>query len=623
VFLGLTKRSISGDVHTYTNVINCAVRCGKLPEALDFFEEMKAKELEPNVVTLTVLMKGFCEAGDVKGAKQLFDQETSSKAGLVPNLRTVNTLLRGCVRCGGHLSTATETFAKLKTWGLEPDESCLTAVVGLLCRALQFDTAKSLLDAYASDSGLPALSTGLLVPAAHLSLATCGALLGDRWLAVTAALDDAERALEASEAQALDSKILERFESHRKIDAAAENGASDSKPTEKKRGCKKGAAKEGEASTAGFEVDMFGNVRARDTGMKSSKRQSVKLFEAHRGDEIRLEIEDLRRLCVEKQNLRAPAGQASKRAGVAYAETLKRVLPLGVGADDSGNAGSTAARTAQRLAQDFGLGEVAAAAGPKAAARVAAHLEACFDPDSGCIDFDALFPPAPPQDLQLASAGRGGAPFARTARGAPVKMELASGHGEWAAAQAREDPAARWVCVELRHDRVAATAARMHLQGLANLAAVGPVDAGRLLGKFVAPGSVDEVFVNHPEPPERTGEFAGQGAHLLTDAFFAKVARALKPKGTCTIVTDNMAYALALARSVAARDDLGSARLLRRGPHYQDLHETVGGVKVWVGQPGAECGHVKRASSFFDRMWTKGQKTKRFTLFLENQAQES
>ena len=39
-------------------------------------------------------------------------------------------------------------------------------------------------------------------------------------------------------------------------------------------------------------------------------------------------------------------------------------------------------------------------------------------------------------------------------------------------------------------------------------------------------------------------------------------------------------------------------------------------VEIWRGEPGAECGHVEDASSYFDRMWNKGKKKKRWILFL-------
>ena len=41
-------------------------------------------------------------------------------------------------------------------------------------------------------------------------------------------------------------------------------------------------------------------------------------------------------------------------------------------------------------------------------------------------------------------------------------------------------------------------------------------------------------------------------------------------------------------------------------------------IEIWRGEPGTECGHVcEDASSYFDRMWIKGKKKKRWFLFLQ------
>jgi|AntAceMinimDraft_1070359.scaffolds.fasta_scaffold179287_1 tRNA (guanine-N7-)-methyltransferase len=126
-------------------------------------------------------------------------------------------------------------------------------------------------------------------------------------------------------------------------------------------------------------------------------------------------------------------------------------------------------------------------------------------------------------------------------------MEICSGQGEWVCAQAKADPTARWVAVELRHDRVADAVARMHLARVPNLCLVGPSDARHVLRHRIAPGSLDCVFVNHPEPPERTsgGSADSDGQHLLDAPFLALLARALKPQGTLTLVTDSAPYVAA------------------------------------------------------------------------------
>jgi len=594
-FRGLTKRGVPGDVHTYTNIINCAVRCGELSLASKYYAELGARGLAPNVVTVTAMLKGHCEAGDVHGAKALLDKEMGCHRAIVPNLRTANTLLRGCVRAGC-TSIAVATFASFRAWGIEPDESAVTAVAGLLCRTLQVNEAARLVAAHESAS--------LPLGAAHVLLATASAVLG-KWSACSEHLLKAETAAHAAEAKRAGALSCAKFDALR----PGATGATGSL----------GASK---AGGKGVLVDGFGNA----VSAEQPTRQSVALFARHRDDELRGSVSALR-------------AYLAKGSGYAagYRSMLARALPLDppFPSTDSGSADrgssdrdSVVASAARRLAADFGLQNALApgkgAVGPDAVAESLARVRDCLDGD-GRIDFAALF----------GSGGFGGSE-ARDEPLPPVYLELGSGHGEWLVEQAKASLAAsssspplpssssssswsgsavaRWVGVELRHDRVVDTLFRGHLAGVAStLAVVGPADASVVLSRRLRPGSLDRLFVNHPEPPERTGS-ASQGRHLLTPAFFVAMADALRPGGTLTIVTDNLPYAQALAETADAggwRD----ARFLYR-TRDQLVKEEVGRVTLYVGQPGAECGHDAWSSSYFNRLWAKGHKIKRYTLFI-------
>ena len=87
--------------------------------------------------------------------------------------------------------------------------------------------------------------------------------------------------------------------------------------------------------------------------------------------------------------------------------------------------------------------------------------------------------------------------------------------------------------------------------GLANLAVIGG-DASNILPNRIAPSSITSVYINHPEPPERTGGVGdSEGKHLLTEEFFNNIYQILIPHGTCTIVTDNLPYAKSLLQGLA------------------------------------------------------------------------
>ena len=103
---------------------------------------------------------------------------------------------------------------------------------------------------------------------------------------------------------------------------------------------------------------------------------------------------------------------------------------------------------------------------------------------------------------------------------------------------------------------------RPPLSGTPNLCILAG-DARAALAR-VAAASVHEAHVNYPQPP---GRGAGGADHLLTPPFLRLLLRALRARGTLTILTDNRAYAEDLARAVAAAAaGEGESALVSRPP---------------------------------------------------------
>ena len=197
-----------------------------------------------------------------------------------------------------------------------------------------------------------------------------------------------------------------------------------------------------------------------------------------------------------------------------------------------------AARLTRALTLKFGLREALGASG---AAAVATHVAASVDA-AGVVDFDRLF-----------SSSSGGGGGGGSAHAGELKLEICSGLGEWIVAQAAADRAAkrgaRWVALEIRHDRVWRTFVRSAMTFAAEAAATNLAivagDAAQVLPGHFAADSFSHVFVNHPEPPQQRGrqvrgdESTSDQRHLLTPLFLAAVQRVLQPGGMLVITTDN------------------------------------------------------------------------------------
>ena len=107
----------------------------------------------------------------------------------------------------------------------------------------------------------------------------------------------------------------------------------------------------------------------------------------------------------------------------------------------------------------------------------------------------------------------------------PVKIDICAGSGEWALAQAKNDPDSLWITLELKSDRVYDTFWGMAMQKQNNMLAIQG-NADDVVENCIPSNFVDYIYVNHPEPPERTGGTDdSDGEHLLTHVFFWYIIR--------------------------------------------------------------------------------------------------
>eukprot|EP00940_MAST-03C_sp_MAST-3C-sp2_P000964 g964.t1 len=599
--IALFRSFPSGNAHTHAIMINVFVRCGKVDRAETFLRKMIEKGLQPGIVSYTSLLKGFCNPERVqkdptlRRSLRLVVQMLASKPPVVPNVRTCNTLLRGCLWVG-NADVAENLIVRMRDeWNTKPDESSWEYLVTLLCQSLKLNRASRLARAISKALG-PDSSAALTM---WINVAESAALLDDRKL-VNAALSEARKRLDAQDSD----------------DRSRGTDASESA---------------GQGGKRGWHAT-------------ESRAESAHIFAAHRRAQLRRRanrIEHFAQHCVSGTRLSVAADPWQ----------LGHVLSFWSRKDESTTISKKqlAGTFVKSLVKRFGLtravsrlyqgkkGSHDSVLSPRVARDCIAEciIKNCDrDRDERLwVDFGSLLRlmRVRAKHLNDEDAPSSSSRKERRERRA-LKMEIACGSGEWVVAQAREDAdRADWVALELRHSRVHEVYTRMVFEGLRNLCVVGG-DAREILRRHVAPTSVHHLFVNHPEPPSQTASTsileaarASEGRHLLDSAFFTTMHASLCTGGRLTIVTDNEWYGRLLLQIVYG---LRTGHVLFASPDISSssiqIHAESGKLALWAGQPDASCGHAASASSYFDRLWKTGvsrhaSASQRYFLYLERQ----
>ncbi len=158
----------------------------------------------------------------------------------------------------------------------------------------------------------------------------------------------------------------------------------------------------------------------------------------------------------------------------------------------------------------------------------------------------------------------------------PVSIEYCSGNGQWIAEKAASHPEKMWVAVEMDFERARKIWVKIDRFSLSNLLVVCG-EALTFSEHYVPSGSVEEVYVNFPDPwPKKR-----HAKHRLFQAPFEKeLERQLVKGGRGIFVTDDPLYAKQI------RDLFSPWKVLYEGMEWESY-----------------------GSSYFDSLWrSKGLK---------------
>jgi pentatricopeptide repeat protein len=119
---------------TYNSIIDACIKCGDLATAEQLLREMTAPEsqLEPDLITFSTLLKGYCHIGDIDKALQV--AEAIKARGLRKDELVYNTLMDGCVKAND-ITAGVGLFEEMVHQAMRPSAITHSILVRLYQRA--------------------------------------------------------------------------------------------------------------------------------------------------------------------------------------------------------------------------------------------------------------------------------------------------------------------------------------------------------------------------------------------------------------------------------------------------------------------------------------------------------
>ena len=211
--LGGLQPPLPPNEFTYGILLNAYTRCGALERCAPLVAEMRRTGTPVTAVAYTTMIKGCVNELDMAGAWSHLEALLAEQ-GQTPNIRTINTMLRGCLYVGD--LAGTERLLELAgRHGLEADQATRDSAVRAACQAFSAkrlqqalathgtaaptgagDASSSFANGGGKNSGAVALS-----PAAQVDVCIAHALCG-KFERATRALKQLEAATAAASAAA-------------------------------------------------------------------------------------------------------------------------------------------------------------------------------------------------------------------------------------------------------------------------------------------------------------------------------------------------------------------------------------------------------------------------------------
>lgn len=144
VYNEMKKAKLQFTIVQYNALIDACARSSEMVRVQPLMEDMARQNIEPNLVTYSTIIKGYCTEGRMNQAFELF--ETMKKAkGLQPDEIAFNTLIDGCGKRGLY-EQGMRVLEEMLAAGIRPSAFTLTVLAKLASRGNRPEKAFELVE---------------------------------------------------------------------------------------------------------------------------------------------------------------------------------------------------------------------------------------------------------------------------------------------------------------------------------------------------------------------------------------------------------------------------------------------------------------------------------------------
>merc|ERR1740121_2938978 len=135
------KEKVQFSIVTFNTLVDACARSREMQRIPAILEDMVAQGIEPNIITHSAIIKGYCQEGRLDSALELMDtmRQSDNKA-FRPDEITYNTLLDGCARQNMY-DRGMQLLVEMQEAGVQPTNFTLSVFVKVATRCNKLDKA--------------------------------------------------------------------------------------------------------------------------------------------------------------------------------------------------------------------------------------------------------------------------------------------------------------------------------------------------------------------------------------------------------------------------------------------------------------------------------------------------